>query len=93
MKGLLAIVVVGIFMISLAFGCAYVQAKEGESPVNAGHTACPVLGTKVEPGKALTVEYNGKLYNVCCPMCIGEFKNNPEKYVAIVEKQMKEQGR
>lgn len=87
MKRLLVIAVSGIFMISLACGCAYAQAKEGKSPVNAGNTVCPVLGTKVEPGKALTVEYNGKLYNVCCPMCVGEFKKNPEKYAAIVEKQ------
>ena len=87
MKRLLVIVMAGIFMISLACECAYAQAKESRSPVNAGNTVCPVLGTKVEPGKALTVEYDGKLYNVCCPMCAGEFKKNPEKYVAIVEKQ------
>ncbi|MCX5677734.1 MAG: TRASH domain-containing protein [Candidatus Omnitrophica bacterium] len=93
MKRLLVIAVTGIFMMSLVCGCAYAQAKEDKSPVNVGNTVCPVLGTKITPGTTPTVEYNGKIYNVCCPMCIGEFKNNPEKYVAIVEKQMKEQGK
>lgn len=69
------------------------KAEEAKKElVNAGNTVCPVMGTKVEPGKALTVEYGGKLYNVCCPVCVKEFKKSPEKYVAIVEKQMEDKG-
>ena len=69
------------------------KAEEAKKvPVNVGNTVCPVMGTKVEPGKALTVEYGGKLYNVCCPICVKEFKKNPKKYVTIVEKQMKGKG-
>ncbi len=93
MKRLLVMIAVGIFAVSLVCGCAYAQAKEDKPPVNAGNTVCPVLGTPVEPGTALTVEYNGKLYNVCCSMCVGEFKKNPEKYAAIAEKQAKEHGK
>lgn len=92
MNKLLAIAVIGVFAIGLVCGCAYAQTEEGKAPVNVGNTSCPVLGTKVTPGSTQTVEYNGKIYNVCCSMCVSEFKNNPEKYVAVVEKQMKEQG-
>jgi YHS domain-containing protein len=93
MKNLSVIVVIGILAVSLVCGSAYAQAKDDKSPVNVGNTVCPVLGTKITPGTTPTVEYNGKLYNVCCSMCVGEFKSNPEKYVAIVEKEMKEQGK
>jgi YHS domain-containing protein len=69
-----------------------VFAKESsfaKKPVNAGNIVCPVMGTKVVPGKSITVEYNGKLYNVCCPVCVKEFKKDPEKYDRIVEEQVK----
>ena len=37
--------------------------------------------TFVESMKA-TYEHDGKIYNFCCPMCIDDFKRNPEKYAA-----------
>ena len=44
-------------------------------------TQCPVMGEKVIVGKdTKTVKYKGKVYYLCCPMCMGQFKQNPVKY-------------
>jgi YHS domain-containing protein len=42
---------------------------------------CPVNGEKVTVGKGTSaVKYKGKVYYMCCPACVGQFKANPEKY-------------
>lgn len=59
---------------------------------NIGNKICPVSGNVVDDGKmgeAVKFVYNGKIYNLCCPMCIKDFKKNPEKYSAIAEKEVK----
>lgn len=44
-------------------------------------TQCPVMKEKVLIGKdTKAVKYDNKVYYLCCPSCIQEFKNNPEKY-------------
>lgn len=44
-------------------------------------TQCPVMGEKVIVGKdTKAVKYKGKVYYLCCPTCMGQFKQNPEKY-------------
>lgn len=50
--------------------------------VNAGNKICPVTGEAVTEGSKATYEYKGKVYNLCCAMCINEFKKDPEKYAA-----------
>jgi len=56
-------------------------------PVSAGEV--PVSGEKGSMGdKPGRVEYKGKIYNLCCPMCVKDFKNNPEKYSAIADKEV-----
>ena len=58
--------------------------------VDVGNQHCPVSGDKVgEMGPPVKYEYNGKTYNLCCPMCIKSFKNNPEKYSKIAEDEVK----
>ena len=61
-------------------------------PIEVGNKVCPVSGEKVpapgekgEMGGAAKYEYNGKIYNLCCSMCIKDFKKNPEKYSKIAE--------
>jgi len=54
-------------------------------PQDAGNKICPVTGDKINAKTKVTYEYKGKIYNLCCPGCIEEFRNNPEKYVKIVE--------
>ncbi len=61
--------------------------------IEVGNKICPVSGDKIlAPGEKGTMgdepvkyEYNGKIYNLCCPMCIKDFKKNPEKYSKITE--------
>ena len=59
------------------------DAGKGSSATNVGNKACPISGDAVDGNT--TYEYKGKTYNFCCPMCIPEFKKNPEKYIAKIE--------
>lgn len=81
----------------LCVPCVVVASQGGEhqeetsSAVEVGNEICPVSGQKVdEMGPATKYEYDGKIYNFCCAACIETFKQDPEKYMAIVEKEMKE---
>ncbi len=74
---------------------ADVAAKKA---VEVGNKICPVSGNPIpapgkkgEMGEAVKYEYNGKIYNLCCSMCIKDFKNNPEKYSKIAEDEVKNQ--
>ena len=51
------------------------------APVKVNNTICPVTGDKVDMRNPVTVEYNGKVYNLCCPACVAPFKGDPEKYI------------
>ncbi|MBF0122775.1 MAG: hypothetical protein HQL21_05135 [Candidatus Omnitrophica bacterium] len=60
-------------------------AVEQASPVVVGNKVCPVLGNEI-PEDQLgqnTVEYNGKIYNLCCPMCKEKFLSDAEKYSKV----------
>ena len=67
--------------------------KADTKAVEVGNKICPVSGDKIpasgEKGtmgdEPVKYEYNGKIYNLCCPMCIKDFKKNPEKYSKIAE--------
>ena len=55
-------------------------------PIEVGNKICPVSGNKVgEMGPPIKFTYNGKVYNLCCPMCIKSFKHEPKKYSKIAE--------
>ena len=59
--------------------------------VEVGNTVCPVSGDKIEAGgnmgDPVKYEYNGKIYSLCCAMCIKDFKKDPAKYSKIAEEQ------
>ncbi len=57
--------------------------------VEVGNKICPVSGEKIVMGKEAKFEYNGKIYNLCCPMCEKDFKKDPEKYIKKVDEEMK----
>ena len=59
--------------------------------VNVGNKICPVSGEKVggDMGPAVSYEYKGKIYNLCCTGCISIFAKDPEKYVQKVEEELK----
>lgn len=57
---------------------------------NVGNKLCPVTGNPVDDGsmgETVKYVYNGKIYNLCCKMCAKDFKNDPEKYSTIAEKE------
>jgi YHS domain-containing protein len=62
------------------------QAMSKES-VNAGNKICPVTGDKIDEKTKSTVEYDSKIYNLCCSACINEFKSDPQKYIKKVEEE------
>lgn len=48
-------------------------------------------GEKIEEAMKVTYEYEGKVYNFCCAMCIDEFKKDPQKYIKKVEEEMQKE--
>jgi len=86
----LAAVIAGAFIFGAAHlapdAAAQAAAKEKGVVVDAGNKTCPVTGDAVN-GKDFYV-YKGKRYGLCCPMCVGVFGDDPEKYSAIAEKEI-----
>ena len=63
-----------------------VAAQEVAGPIEVGNKICPVSGENVyEKGEPFKFEHNGKIYNLCCKMCVKDFKADPEKYSKIAE--------
>ncbi len=60
---------------------------DASKPQDVGNKICPVTGEKIDEKTKATYEYKGKIYNFCCPMCIDEFKKDPEKYIKKIEEQ------
>lgn len=60
--------------------------EKASTAVEVGNKICPVTGEKVGMmGPVVQYEYQGKIYNFCCPMCIDTFKKDPGKYSKIAE--------
>ncbi len=75
-------------------GCGIIQVKsevlQNVQAVEVGNKVCPVSGEKVgQMGDIVKYEYNGKIYNLCCPMCKKDFSKDPEKYRKIAEDEVK----
>ena len=60
--------------------------KEVATLSAAGNKICPVSGEKVKD-EAVQMAYNGKIYNLCCPLCVKDFTKDPEKYITIINNQ------
>ena len=76
-----------------AKGLRIATEEDIKSMPNVGNKICPVSGNPVgdgSMGEAAKFVYNGKIYNLCCPMCVKDFKKNPEKYSSIAEQGVKE---
>ena len=58
-------------------------ATSQAAKVDVGNTKCIVMAED-EAGDG-TVEYQGKLYHICCKSCVKTFNKNPEKYVKALE--------
>ena len=70
----------------------WAQGQENQTrkeAVNVGNKICPVSGEKIDEKMKATYEYEGKIYNFCCPMCVEEFKKDPQKYINKVQEELK----
>lgn len=96
LKKMLVSLIAGVFLLGVGvFAYAQTQgadikatASETVNAEEAGNKICPVSGDKINEETKAIYEYEGKIYNFCCPACIEEFKNNPQKYIKKVEEQM-----
>ena len=58
-------------------------------PIEMNNYICPVSGEKIgEMGEVVKFEYEGKVYNLCCSMCVKDFKKEPQKYMLIVDEEL-----
>lgn len=80
MKKIMLILVLTFSFASLSHG-AFIYAASETAAVDAGNKFCPVSGDEVSD-KVEKVEYHGKRYGLCCPMCAKKFLKDPEKYLA-----------
>jgi YHS domain-containing protein len=70
------------------------MGEETTKAVEVGNKICPVSGDKIPAsgetgamGEVVKYEYKGKIYNLCCEMCIKDFKKDPEKYSQMAEQE------
>ncbi len=77
------LLIVSLILCGSGYGEARAETTEKGSAVNVGNKICPVGGEAVDG--MTTYEYQGKVYNFCCPMCIDKFKKNPKEYSAKAE--------
>ena len=78
--------VAGFQSLSMAADNAATAAPTKPTDVN--NKFCPVSGEKIkvdDMGGPVTMEHNGKLYHLCCSMCIKDFKKDPDKYSKIAD--------
>lgn len=84
------VVALTVALWGLGGSLAYAQAEQTEqaqpAAAEVGNKICPVSGEEVgEMGEVVKYEYNGKIYNLCCPACKKDFSKDPEKYSKIAE--------
>lgn len=89
MNKMFTLVLMAGFMLTPMLVRAEPTAISEEVPAKAvevGNKICPVSGEKVgEMGKTITIEHNGKVYNLCCAMCVKDFNKDPQKFAKIAE--------
>lgn len=100
MRKIIYLSVVGFFIFGLvSFSWANMcgehmaGAQTNQKTVNVGNKICPVTGDKINEVTKATYEYQGKIYNFCCPMCIEQFKRDPDKYIKKIEQEKQAEER
>lgn len=64
------------------------ETKDVSRAVDVGNKICPVSGEKIDENLKATYEYEGKIYNFCCAMCVDAFKKDPQTYIKKVEAEL-----
>ena len=87
---LIAVSVLSVGGYALAQGKSDSKQEAVKVSVEVGNKICPVSGEKIDGkmGEAVKYEYKGKIYNLCCSMCLKDFKKDPEKYSKMADEQM-----
>lgn len=91
----------GITVLSFAQGHAEhehgatgaVEQAGPQKSIEVGNKICPVSGEKVNEKTKATYEYEGKIYNFCCAMCIDQFQKDPAKYIKKVEAELQAESK
>ncbi len=82
-----------VVMLAVTLGIVgFVAGKSfAEEAVNVGNKYCPISGEEIGKGdmegQTATVEYKGKIYNLCCPMCKDAFLKDPEAAIKKMQEQ------
>jgi YHS domain-containing protein len=63
-----------------AHGAQQVERTQSEP---AAQSVCPVMGGAID--SSIYVDHDGKRVYFCCEGCVGQFKENPEKYLEKLE--------
>lgn len=80
MKKLFTLLAVVLGVVGLSVGQTF-----AEEAVNVGNKICPISGEGFSHGDPVTVEYKGKIYNLCCGMCKKDFLKDPEKAIQALK--------
>ena len=95
-KTLFGLIICGVVLTASGILLAGTGGRGAETSVSSvirkqevGNKICPVSGEKIDEKTKVTYEYQGKIYNLCCAGCIEDFRNNPDKYIKIIEKENK----
>ncbi len=105
-KKLLLVLIAGLFVLGIT-GVSFAQTESQKEPaaaeistveqslkaINAGNKICPVSGEKINEETKAAYEYQGKIYNFCCPACIEDFKKDPKKYIKKVEEELQAESK
>ncbi len=94
-KKLIAVAAAAVFGTALLCGAGIASAHEGRehdqgidqagSVETSKKEICPVSGEETDPKTAISHEYKGKVYTLCCTDCLEKFKRDPEKYSGTVK--------
>ena len=65
------------------------DADESEA-IEVGNKICPVSGEEIgeDMGDPYQIEYDGKIYNLCCSMCAKDFQKDPEKFIKKINEEL-----
>ncbi len=69
------------------------KSVEKSKVVKVDNKTCPVTGEIIKEEAKVQHTHDGKIYSFCCPMCIDEFKKDPQKYIKKIETQKAQENK
>ncbi len=92
MKMRMGILMLAALLLSVSNSFAEEMKAEQEVAAEAksvDNKICPIDGAVIgSMDEAIKVEHEGKIYNLCCEPCVQAFKEDPEKFHAIADKEV-----